>query len=441
MSPHPSVTPASAVRRESDGWDLPSLLHELATPLQAALGALDLNPGGLDAEGCRRVSRALARMRDLCSAAANRRESLGVDTPMELLRQVADEVRQAHPDRRLSLLGDLASRKPHRFDRLALAQTAANWLLNAARHAPGSEIRARVRMDRRRGELCLDVEDDGEGLDEEARRRAFEPGWRSAASALRDPGGKGLGLSIVRRLALAAGGKISVGASASGGCRFTLRLPASRAQPETTAPTPGEVGGIRVAVIDDDRTCSAVAVLGLRAEGAAAETLQAGRGLVRRILKGPWETLLIDRQLGNLSGDGIVRRLRAAGWPGGIVLWTGDKREPPEGADRCLPKPASRREIADAVADAAAAARDRRRARVLLGRDLADAAASLESTGGSPRRLGPLAHRLAGALALAGHLAAARRARAVEHCCASGRGSGPLRKLIDDLRALAKGTG
>jgi CheY-like chemotaxis protein len=380
-------------------------------------------------------------MHALCRSAGGEPAPVQVAAPWEVVGEVVDLVRARFPAGEIRLHGDMGSRRPYRVDGLALAQAASNGILNALRHAPGSEVRVRLRVGRGRGNLRLEIEDDGKGMDAEGRRRAFEPGWRAGDSAERHPEGKGLGLALVRSLAESAGGSARLARARSGGCRLTLLLPAEPAPAAPPSRARGDVGGLRVAVVDDDATSSAVAVVGLRAEGAAAETVRPGRDLVMRLRRGPWEVALIDRRLGSTSGDRVVRQLRRAGWAGGIVLWTGDRRRPPEGVDVRLLKPSGRREIGEAVAEAAARAADRRTARHSLLPSLLAEAEALASTRGNLRRLGPLAHKVAGALGLADFPRAARRARAVERACVSGRGPGPWRNLIGDLRALAKRTG
>ncbi len=444
MPLHPTGKPPPAASApETDGWDLPSLLHELAAPLQAALGLTEAaSKAGMEPSDCHRLRRCLERLGGLCRAAAGATSETELADPWEAVGELVKELGDAHPGRHLTLNTPPATRRKWRLDRLALSQTLANWVTNALRYAPRSEVRVRLRLSEARRELRLEVEDDGEGLAPEERRRAFEPGWRAEASRARHPQGRGLGLAIVRRLATAARGSVSVTRSRTGGCRFTLTLPAMPGRAMTGAKDKGaDVEGARVAVIDDDATSSAVAVIGLRAEGAAAETLRPGKGLVRRILDGRWEVLLLDRRLGSASGDRVVRRLRAAGWPGGIALWSGDGRPPPAGVDAWLRKPASRRDIAEAVARSAACAADRRVARRVLSKELAAGTAALEAAAGDPSRLRTVAHRLAGALGLAGHLRAARRAQEVERACEGGRGKPPWRELIGDLRALTKGAG
>ncbi len=69
----------------------------------------------------------------------------------------------------------------------------------------------------------VDVEDDGDGIAEDAIDVIFEPGVRGAVAAT-DLRGAGLGLALARRLVRTAGGEIVARANDAGG-RFSVRLP------------------------------------------------------------------------------------------------------------------------------------------------------------------------------------------------------------------------
>jgi signal transduction histidine kinase len=95
-------------------------------------------------------------------------------------------------------------------------------LENAARFA-----RRRITLDVRTGdgEVVFEIRDDGPGVDSRDRERIFDPGFRGAQSDGDAHPGAGLGLSLVRRLARAAGGDVEARASGDGGT-FAVRLPA-----------------------------------------------------------------------------------------------------------------------------------------------------------------------------------------------------------------------
>jgi signal transduction histidine kinase len=77
------------------------------------------------------------------------------------------------------------------------------------------------------GFVVFEVSDDGPGVDSPDRDRVFEPGFRGdGAVDARGHAGAGLGLSLVRRLARAAGGEVEA-REHSGGASFVVRLPAA----------------------------------------------------------------------------------------------------------------------------------------------------------------------------------------------------------------------
>jgi signal transduction histidine kinase len=109
-------------------------------------------------------------------------------------------------------------------DRGLLGQALRNLADNAARHAEGE---VRFELSDTGNQVLLAVADDGSGIPEEDRDLIFERFVRLDEARARDSGGSGLGLSIVREIALAHGGSVHATASALGGARFELRLPAA----------------------------------------------------------------------------------------------------------------------------------------------------------------------------------------------------------------------
>ncbi|HEV7584168.1 MAG TPA: ATP-binding protein [Solirubrobacteraceae bacterium] len=98
----------------------------------------------------------------------------------------------------------------------------APLLENAARHAARRivlEIRAADR------EVLFEVRDDGPGVAPSERERIFDAGFRGEPTRDDRHAGAGLGLSLVRRLARAAGGEVEARPSETG-AMFTVRLPA-----------------------------------------------------------------------------------------------------------------------------------------------------------------------------------------------------------------------
>jgi signal transduction histidine kinase len=91
----------------------------------------------------------------------------------------------------------------------AAEQIIDNLIDNALAVAPpDSEIRLVVRPDGTSGGYELHVLDDGPGLSEEDRQKAFNRFWRGQSTSE----GSGLGLAIVQQLAEASGAAASLDA-------------------------------------------------------------------------------------------------------------------------------------------------------------------------------------------------------------------------------------
>jgi len=121
-------------------------------------------------------------------------------------------------------------------DAARLQQVLINLLGNARKHTPeGTTVTARVQ---RRGPwMCVDVEDNGQGIPSELLPHVFERFARGDSSRSRASGSTGLGLAIVQAVATAHGGAVTVD-SVPGRTVFTMHLPAvgpvaPRPAPET----------------------------------------------------------------------------------------------------------------------------------------------------------------------------------------------------------------
>ena len=103
----------------------------------------------------------------------------------------------------------------------AVEQVIDNFIDNALNVAePGSTIE--VVVGRKDGWAELHVLDRGPGMSDEQLAHAFDRFWRAPDAAT---DGSGLGLSIVRHLATASGGEVSLHNRADGGIDACLRLP------------------------------------------------------------------------------------------------------------------------------------------------------------------------------------------------------------------------
>lgn len=123
----------------------------------------------------------------------------------------------------LSLRGAVAAELDVPGERRLVRRALANLISNALRHARSC---VEVAVYRDAGLIYVEVDDDGPGVPVGDRERIFEPFWRREDGHDDAPArGFGLGLAIVRRIALRGGGRVEVAtAPALGGARFVLAL-------------------------------------------------------------------------------------------------------------------------------------------------------------------------------------------------------------------------
>ncbi len=119
----------------------------------------------------------------------------------------------------------------------ALQSAVQNLIGNAIKYAGEDRwVRVTVSTTRTpRREVRIAVEDHGGGLDAEEQRLVFEPFFRGKAAIANQVKGSGLGLSLVRRIAEAHGGRVELVSSPAHGSTFTICLPAAPDAPATSA--------------------------------------------------------------------------------------------------------------------------------------------------------------------------------------------------------------
>jgi signal transduction histidine kinase len=115
-----------------------------------------------------------------------------------------------------------------RFDGAAISQALVNLLDNAVKYS-GDSRDIKVRLTPGDGQVTIEVEDRGIGIDPAEHERIFGRFYRIANS--NGKGGYGLGLFLVRHIMEAHGGRTEVDSTPGRGSRFRLILP-------TTSPWP-----------------------------------------------------------------------------------------------------------------------------------------------------------------------------------------------------------
>lgn len=152
-------------------------------------------------------------------AAANAK-AIGARTPVgEVIEDLGRTLRRIYARRDVTLDWQVEGDPVFRGERQDLEDMVGNLVDNACKWAAGSvQVTARNAAD---GTVVLSVDDDGQGLDPEARERVLGRGVRLDEQAP----GTGFGLSIVNDLVKAYGGTLALEVSALGGLSARLVLP------------------------------------------------------------------------------------------------------------------------------------------------------------------------------------------------------------------------
>lgn len=210
-----------------------ALTHDLRTPLSASLlstqllalklaGQEDVQPvlSRLD----RNLTHADRMVQDLLDAShMNAGERIPVQMeecdPRRIVGDVVEELAAMH-DARFELE---TSNVRVTADPVGLRRIIENLAGNAIKYGD-SGVPVRIALVENEGRVELSVENKGNPIPEKDQRNIFEPFHRSASAIQGNQRGWGLGLSLVRGIARAHGGDVSVLSSVDR-TRFTVSLP------------------------------------------------------------------------------------------------------------------------------------------------------------------------------------------------------------------------
>jgi two-component system, OmpR family, sensor kinase len=209
--------------------------HELRTPIAAVSAYAQLFKRGAASrpddlgrvmDGIERETGRMGHLvEDLLLLARLDEHTTAVREPVEVVGLAAEAVETARtvgPDWPVVFVAD----EPVEVmgDRDALRQVLDNLLANVRSHTPAGTATT-VRVATVGADACIEVADDGPGLDEATSAMVFERFFRADPSRSRETGGAGLGLAIVASIVRAHGGQTEADTSPGGGALFRVVLP------------------------------------------------------------------------------------------------------------------------------------------------------------------------------------------------------------------------
>ena len=191
------------------------------------------------------------------------------------------------------------------------------------------------------------MEDHGPGIPPEEHEKIFERFYRRGSELRRETQGVGIGLTIVKHIVEAHGGRVLVRSAVGQGSRFTIELPMNAgAIIKWTRPRHQ-----RILVIEDELPMRTALQDCLEAEGYRVLTAAEGEtGLQRALAEHP-DLVLLDIMMPRLDGYAVCAELRRLADPVPVLMLTAkgqiDDRVKglDAGADDYLVKPFSTDEL------------------------------------------------------------------------------------------------
>ena len=207
-----------------------------------------------------------------------------------------------------------------RGDPLRLRQVLANLLSNAIKFTARGEVVLHVAVLSETAEslrIQLGVADTGIGIPPEAQDRIFDQFTQADGSTTRQFGGTGLGLTISRRLVELMGGSIAVESTPGKGTTFSidLLLPKAQARSVPLEISP-ELSGVRVLIVDDNRTNLEILQEYLSGWGMAASCAESGAQALEQLSQAAqagdaFDLAILDMRMPHMDGLQLAKAIQA----------------------------------------------------------------------------------------------------------------------------------
>lgn len=201
-------------------------------------------------------------------------------------------------------------------DPVLFERILGNLVSNAVRYTPKGRVLVACR--RRGNRLRIEVRDNGIGIPVESQESIFQEFVQLHNPERSRDKGLGLGLPIVRRLTDLLGHRLSLRSAPGRGSVFAIEVPMADPQPleapSSEERTPGDMGGLRVALIDDDPLARSSMHSLLVSWGCRVVAAGGPQALIDALQQDGTEPQIVIsdfRLAGDANGVETIRRVRA----------------------------------------------------------------------------------------------------------------------------------
>jgi len=207
--------------------------------------------------------------------------------------------------------------------------------------------------------IVMEVADTGIGMTPDVHRRCIDPFFSTKQGH-----GIGIGLSVAYGIVRRHRGNLEIRSEPGKGTKVRIILPQVKVPEAGAADKPGEpgdVGHIRILVVDDDFWARTVLCRYLQGVGHTVETADTGSKGVEAFRSGQFDFVITDKAMPDMSGEQVASFIGKSGKKVPVIMLTGfgeimkDKGEMPEGVSRVMSKPVSMKELKKAICEIYAA--------------------------------------------------------------------------------------
>jgi PAS domain S-box-containing protein len=191
-----------------------------------------------------------------------------------------------------------------------LVQVITNLLSNAVKFSP-ADGEVLVAVEKTGSVIRISVRDHGSGVPADFKDHIFTKFAQADGTSSRQKGGTGLGLSIVKQIVERLGGEVGFNDVAGGGTVFYVELPACDGAAGREIDHEAKANAPRVLLCEDDRDTATAVREGLRHAGFAVDFAYTMTVAIQRAAATSYAAILVDLQLPDGDGVGLIVRLRA----------------------------------------------------------------------------------------------------------------------------------